>query len=187
MPHLCVDALEVGTQVVSALQRIVSRHMDPLEPAVVTVGSFHAGTAFNVIPQEASLCGTTRTFDETVWNSWEERLHNILRGVCGAMGADYELRYQKGYPPTINDDALARVVRRCAEQVVGKDKVVEPRKTMGGEDMSFFLQRSKGCYYALGVGREGGHAVHNPKFDFNENVLALGVEIHCRVALELLG
>ena len=186
MPHMCVDALEVGTQVVSALQRISSRQMNPLDPAVVTVGMFHAGTAFNIIPGDAKLSGTTRTFNLDIWNSWGERLEKVVRGVCESMGAEFELKFSKGYPPTINNDSMAEVVRRCAQKVVGEDNVVEPERTMGGEDMSYFLQQSKGCFYALGVGREGFAPVHNPRFDFNEDVLALGVETHCRIALDLL-
>jgi amidohydrolase len=186
MPHVCVDALEVGTQVVSALQRISSRHMNPLEPAVVTVGMFHAGTAFNVIPGEAQLSGTTRTFNLDIWNSWEERLDKVVRGVCESMGAEFELTFSKGYPPTINDDSMAEVIRSCAQKVVGPDNVVEPDRTMGGEDMSYFLQQTKGCFYALGIGREEFAPVHNPRFNFNEDVLALGVETHCRAALSLL-
>ena len=187
MPHLCVDALEVGTQVVSALQRISSRHINPLEPAVVTVGMFHAGTAFNIIPGDAQLTGTTRTFNLDIWNSWAERLETVVRGVCESMGADFELKFSKGYPPTINDDWMAEVVRRCAQKAAGEDKVVEPDLSMGGEDMSYFLQRSKGCFYALGVGRQEFTPLHSNKFDLNENVLALGVETHCRIALDLLG
>ena len=94
MPHICVDALEVGTQVVNALQRISSRHMNPLTPTVVTVGSFHAGTAFNIIPGEAVLSGTTRTFDREIWDSWPERLTKIIGGVCDSMDATYELDFQ---------------------------------------------------------------------------------------------
>jgi len=187
MPHLCVDSLEVGTQVVNALQRISSRHMNPQEPAVVTVGMFHAGTAFNIIPGEAKLSGTTRTFNLDIWNSWAERLEKIVRGVCESMGAEFELAFAKGYPPTINDDSMAEVVRRCAQKVVGEENVVEPERTMGGEDMSYFLQQTKGCFYALGVGREEFVPVHNPRFDFNEDILSLGVEVHCRTALDLLG
>ncbi len=187
MPHLCIDSLEVGTQVVNALQRISSRHMNPQEPAVVTVGMFHAGTAFNIIPGEAKLSGTTRTFNLDIWNSWAERLEKIVRGVCESMGAEFELAFAKGYPPTINDDSMAEVVRRCAQKVVGEENVVEPERTMGGEDMSYFLQQTKGCFYALGVGREAFVPVHNPRFDFNEDILSLGVEVHCRTALDLLG
>ena len=186
MPHMCIDALEAGTQVVSALQRISSRHMNPLDPVVVTVGMFHAGTAFNVIPGDAQLSGTTRTFNLDIWNSWEERLEKVVRGVCESMGVEFELVFSKGYPPTVNDDSMAEVIRRCAQNVVGPDNVVEPDRTMGGEDMSYFLQQTKGCFYALGVGREEFAPVHNSRFNFNEDVLALGVETHCCVAMDLL-
>ncbi len=186
MPHLCVDALEVGSQVVNALQRIASRQMDPLDPTVVTIGSFHAGTTFNVIPGEAELSGTTRTFDRDIWTSWPERLEKIVRGVCQSMGADYELKYAQGYPPLFNDESMAEVVRRCAGEVVGEDQVIEPEPTMGGEDMAFYLEKSKGCFFFLGVGREGCASLHNSKFDLNEEVLSIGVETYCRVALELL-
>jgi len=186
MPDKCVDALEVGTQVVNALQRISSRHMNPLEPVVVTVGMFHAGTAFNIIPGDAKLTGTTRTFKLDIWNSWEKRLEKVLRGVCESMGAEFEMEFSRGYPPTINNDSMAEVVRRCAQKVVGLEKVVEPDQSMGGEDMSYYLQQSKGCFYALGVGRKEFAPVHNPRFMFNEDILALGVETHCRIALDLL-
>jgi len=185
-PHLCIDALEVGTQVVNALQRISSRHMHPLEPTVVTVGSFHAGTTFNIIPGEAEMCGTTRTFNLDIWDSWEQRLKKVIGGVCESMGADFELKFSKGYPPTVNDESMSEVVRRCGAEVVGPENIVIPEQTMGGEDMSYFLQRAKGCFFVLGVGREGYAPVHNPQFMFNEDILSLGVETHCRVALELL-
>jgi amidohydrolase len=186
MPHLCVDALEIGTQVVNALQRIVSRHMDPMEPTVVTVGTFHAGTAFNIIPGEAELSGTTRTFDLNIWKSSQQRVEKVIRGVCESMGADFELSYAFAYPPTINDEFMAEVVRRRAGLVVGKDNVLVPEKIMGGEDFSFYAQESKGCFFFLGVGREGAAPVHNPKFDFKEELMLLGVETYCRVAQELL-
>ena len=186
MPHLCVDALEVGTQVINALQRIASRQMNPLTPTVVTVGSFQAGSTFNVIPGEAEMCGTTRTFDRDIWNSWPERIEKIVHGVCKSMGADYELKYTQGYPPLLNDESMAAVVGKCATDVVGKERVIEPEQTMGGEDMAFYLEKSKGCFFFLGVGREGCAPLHNPKFDFNEDVLLTGVETYCRVAFELL-
>jgi amidohydrolase len=186
MPHLCTDALEVGTQVVNALQRIASRQTDPLEPTVVTVGTFHAGTAFNIIPGEAELSGTTRTFDPETWKTWEARVEKVVRGVCESMGVDFELKYSQGYPVTINDESAAEVVRSCAAKVVGEDRVVEPPRTMGGEDFAFYAQKSKGCFFALGVGRDGAAPVHNPTFDFNEDVLLLGMETHCQVGLELL-
>ena len=186
MPHLSVDALDAGVQVVNALQRIVSRQINPLEAAVVTVGTFQAGTAFNIIPEEAFLSGTTRTFDEKLWQSWSQRLEKIISGVCDAMGVDFELNFQPGYPPTINDSSMAKLVSDCAAAVVGAEKVVVPDRTMGGEDFSFFLQKSKGCYFALGTGGGDFAPIHNPAFDFNEDVLTLGVETFCRVALNLL-
>lgn len=187
MPHLCVDALDVGTQVVNALQRIVSRHLNPLNPAVVSIGSFHAGSTFNVLPGEALISGTTRTFEYNIWVSWEKRIEKVVQGVCESMGANYKLTYARGYPPTINDEFMVDVVRKCAEKVVGKERVVEPEATMGGEDMAFYLERSRGCFFFLGVGREDCAPLHNSKFDLNEDLMLLGVEIYCRVALDLLG
>ena len=186
MPHLCVDALEVGTQVVSALQRIVSRQMKPLLPAVLTVGSFHAGTAFNVIPASAEMCGTTRTFDRGVWRTWSERIETVVRGVCQSMGARYELTYTQGYPPVVNDAWMAEVVQECAAEAVGSGQVVEPELTLGGEDMAFFLERSKGCFFFLGVGCENGSGVHTSTFDIREDLLLIGTEVFCRAALRLL-
>lgn len=187
MPHLCVDALDVGTQIVNALQRIVSRQMNPLSPTVVTVGSFHSGTTFNIISEEARLSGTTRTFDTKIWESWPQRIDAVVSGICQSMGASYELDYQAGYPVTVNDEWMADEIKTVAASVVGPDNVVVPEPTMGGEDMSFYLERSKGCFFFLGVGREGGAPLHNPRFTFNEDILLTGVEIYCRAALQLLG
>jgi amidohydrolase len=186
MPHLCVDALEVGTQVVNAFQRVVSRQMNPLSPTVITIGSFHAGTAFNIIAPEAELTGTTRTFDRTIWQQWPERLEKILGGVCGSMGATYALDFVQGCPPVMNDPEMADLVRRCAGAVVGKENIVEPEPTMGGEDMAFFLEAARGCFYFIGAGREGGAPIHNPKFTLNEDIMLFGVETYCRIIWEML-
>jgi len=186
MPHQCVDALEVGTQVINALQRLVSRQINPLYPAVVTVGQFQAGTGFNIIPGIAEMSGTTRTFDRATWQAWPKRMEKIIRGVCESMGAKYQLKYAQGYPPLVNDEEMANIIRKCAVDVVGPDHIVEPEPTMGGEDMAFFLEKSKGCFFFLGIGREGSAPIHNPKFDFDEDVLPTGVAMYCRAALELL-
>ena len=187
MPHLCVDSLEIATQVVNALQRVTSRQMNPLSPTVVSVCSLHAGTAFNIIPAEAELSGTTRTFDRNIWNSWHERLEKIISNVCQSMGATYELDFQQGYPPTVNDPDMSELVRKCASKVVGSDSVLEPEPTMGGEDMSYFLEKAQGCLFFLGVGRDGGAPIHNAKFDLNEEMLLNGVETYCQIIWELLG
>ena len=187
MPHLCVDALETGCQVVAALQRIVSRQMDPLHPSVVTVGQFQAGTAFNVIPETARLCGTARTFDKPTWKRWPEIIETIVKGVCDSMGAGYQFRFEQGYPPTVNDTAMADRMKRIAADVVGSGNVVVPDKTLGGEDMAFFLERVPGCFFCLGAGNDNHAGIHNPRFGFNEDILLSGVETYCRAAVELLG
>ena len=187
MPHLCVDALETGCQVVAALQRIISRKMNPLSPSVVTVGQFQAGTTFNVIPETASLCGTARTFDKTTWKRWPEIIEKVVKGVCESMGAGYAMSYEQGYPPTINDADMAERMKRIAADVVGVDRVVVPDKTMGGEDMAFFLERAPGCFFCLGAGNEAYAGIHNPRFGFNEEILLSGVETYCRAAIDLLG
>jgi amidohydrolase len=187
MPHLCVDALDVGTQIANAFQRIVSRHMNPLSPTVITVGEFKSGTTFNIIPEVACLSGTTRTFDPEIWKSWSGRIERVVNGICQAMGATYELNYQPGYPVTANDPWMAGEIQQVAGGIVGADNVIAPEPTMGGEDMSFFLDRSRGCFFFLGVGGDGCAPLHNPRFDFNEDVLLTGVEIYCRAAIRLLG
>jgi amidohydrolase len=187
MPHLCVDALDVGTQIVNSIQRIVSRHINPLSPTVITIGQFKAGTTFNIIAEEAHLSGTTRTFDAEIWKSWPQRIDTVVNGICKAMGASYVLDYQQGYPVTTNDIWMSDIIRDMAASVVGPGNVVIPEPTMGGEDISFFLERSKGCFFFLGVGHEKCAPLHNPRFNFNEDVLLTGVEIYCRAAVKLLG
>jgi len=185
-PHLCVDALDVSAMVVSALQRVVSRQMNPFSPTVLSVCSLHAGTAFNAIPGEAKMSGTTRTFDRDVWDSWQERMERIVCGVCESMGAKYKLKYRRGYPPTINDHAMAELVRECAAASVGEENVVETSQAMTSDDISYFLDKSPGCFFQLGVGRGDEMNLHTCTFDFNENILLKGVETYCRAALSLL-
>jgi amidohydrolase len=187
MPHHCVDAVDVGVQVVNGLQRLVSRGIDPLQPAVVTVGSFQAGSAFNVIAGEARIKGTTRTFEQGMQSAWSGLLHRVVGGICSSAGADYELSFTPGYPPTVNDVGMAECVRRIARGLLGEDRVLRPEPSMGAEDMSLFLEKVPGCYFFLGVGREGGHHLHHPGFDFNEQVLLTGVELYRRLALDRLG
>jgi amidohydrolase len=187
MPHQCVDALDVGCQVVAALQRIVSRKMNPLRPTVVTVGRFRAGTTFNVIPETAQLSGTARTFDTTTWRRWPDIIETVVKGVCDSMGAGYQATFEQGYPPTINDPKVAEWMTRVAGDVVGVDRVVVPDPTLGGEDMSFFLEKAPGCYFCLGAGNDACAGIHNPRFNFNEAILVTGVETYCRAALDLLG
>ena len=186
-PHQCVDALEIGCQVVGALQRIVSRKTDPLAPTVITVGRFRAGTAANVIPETATMGGTARTFDMDTWKRWPQLIEPVIKGICDAMGAGYVFTFREGCPPTINDPEMADRLRRQAAEVVGPQRVVEPDQTLGGEDMAFYLQKTKGCFFCLGAGNDASAGLHNPRFTFNEDILINGVELYCRAALDLLG
>ncbi len=186
MPHKCVDALDVGVQVVNALQRLVSRKISPLHPAVLTVASFQAGSAFNVIPAQAQIAGTTRTFDQETWNSWPGQIEQVVAGVCASMGAKYKLESTTGFAPLVNDPEVSERMRRIAAHVVPEECIRKPEQTMGGEDMSFILEKIPGCYVFLGIGREGQAALHSPNFDFDEAVLPLGMELAVRYAVHTL-
>lgn len=187
MPHLCVDALDTACQVVNALQRVVSRQLNPMTPSVVTVGSLHAGSVANAIPEKAKLSGTTRTFDKDIWAAYPKILEPVIKGVCDAMGASYEFKFTQGYPPLENDSDMVAMVKASMEKVVGANQIKEPASTMGAEDLSFVFERTKGCYFWIGSGFEGCAPLHNSKFDFDESVLLLGVETFVQLALDILG
>lgn len=184
IPHQTVDSIVVGAQVVNALQTIVSRNVDPLKSAVVTVGKFHAGDALNVIADSARISGTVRYFDPALSNFFAERLEQVIAGICQSYGATYTLDYTRLYPPVINDGAIADLVRSVAEDVVETPTDVVPEcQTMGGEDMSFFLQEVPGCYFFLGAANEAKRLTyphHHPCFDFDETALGMGVELFVR-------
>jgi amidohydrolase len=187
MPHKCVDPVDTGVQVINALQRLVSRKISPLHPAVLTVASFQAGSTFNVVPDQAQLAGTTRTFDRETWNAWAERIEQVVSGVCTSMGAAYSLDFHSGFAPLVNDSGAAERMRRAAAQVVSRERIQVPERTMGGEDMSFFLDKVPGCYVFLGIGDQRKAALHSPDFDFDESILPLGVELAAGYALLALG
>ncbi|PSF37418.1 amidohydrolase [Aphanothece hegewaldii CCALA 016] len=184
MPHQTVDSIVVGAQIINALQTIVARNVNPIDSAVVTVGEFHAGSANNVIADTAVMDGTVRYFNPAYDGYFEKRLHSIIQGICQAYGANYELDYWQLYPPVINNAQIAELVRSVAVEVVETPAGIVPEcQTMGGEDMSFFLQEVPGCYFFLGsANSEKGLAYphHHPRFDFDETALAMGVEIFVR-------
>ena len=184
MPHQTVDSIVVGAQVVTALQTIMSRNVNPLQAGVVTVGEFHAGRAHNVIADTAEMSGTVRYFDPGLDGFFKARVEQIIAGVCQSQGASYSLDYWSLYPPVLNDRAIAQLVRSVAETVVETPAGVVPDcQTMGGEDMSFFLQEVPGCYFFLGSANpDRGLAFphHHPRFDFDETALGMGVEIFVR-------
>ena len=184
MPHQTIDSVVLSAQIINALQTIVARNVDPLDSAVVTVGELHAGTALNVIADTARMSGTVRYFKPELFGYFGQRIEEIVKGICQGYGANYELDYWHLYPPVINDEAMAELVRSVALDVVETPTGIAPAcQTMGGEDMSFFLQAVPGCYFFLGsANSEKGLAYphHHPRFDFDETVLSLGVEMFVR-------
>jgi amidohydrolase len=184
MPHQTVDSIVVSAQIVNALQTIVARNVNPLDSAVVTVGEFHSGSALNVIADSARMSGTVRYFNLALEAYIGKRIEEIIAGVCQSHGATYELDYWQLYPPTINDARMAELVRSVAIEVVETPAGVVPEcQTMGGEDMSFFLQEVPGCYFFLGSANPEKGLVyphHHPRFDFDETALAMGVEMFVR-------
>ncbi len=176
MPHLGIDPVVVGAELVSALQTVASRAVDPMQAAVVSVTQFHAGAADNVIPDQAVLSGTTRAFDPAVQDKIEARMRAICAGVAAAHEVEIDLDYRRNYPPLINTDAEADRAARAAAAVVGEDKVVrDPVPVMGAEDFAFMLQAKPGAYVWIGNGAgEGGCMLHNPHYDFNDAILPVG-------------
>lgn len=185
IPQQTVDAVVVGAQIVNALQTVVARNIDPLKSAVLTVGEFKAGTAVNVIADSAFISGTVRYFDEDYGELIPQRLEQVIAGVCEAHGASYALDYHKLYPPVVNDRAIADLVRSVALSVVETPAGVVPEcQTMGGEDVSFFLQAVPGCYFFLGsanIDKNLAYPHHHPRFNFDETALGVGVETFVRI------
>ncbi|MEK6325364.1 MAG: amidohydrolase [Acidobacteriota bacterium] len=182
MPQQTVDAIVTAAQVVNALQTVVSRNISPLDSAVVTVGKFNAGSAFNIIADTATLRGTVRTFNKETHRLIPEMVERVIRGVCESMGASYKLDYIRQTSPLVNSAEMCELVAACAAEVVGVENVIrdESVRTMGGEDMSYFLERVPGCYFFLGTRNESRgliHPHHSPRFDIDESALAIGVEV----------
>jgi amidohydrolase len=155
----------------------------------VTIGSVHGGDAFNEIPDEVALLGTIRTFDPALRASMPERLARIAGGVAGALGCAAEVEVRPGNPAVVNDAAVAALARRAAVRVVGEARVVEPDPTMGGEDMAVYFERVPGCFVFVGsanAARGLDQPHHSPRFDFDEDALAIGTEFLVQAAEEFL-
>ncbi len=184
IPQQTIDSVIVSAQIVSALQTIVSRNINPLESAVVTVGELHAGTALNIIADTAKMTGTVRYFNPNLRDYFPQRMREIIGGICQSHGAKFELEYTHLYPPVINDSNIAELVKSVAKDVVETPIGIVPEcQTMGGEDMSFFLQEVPGCYFFLGSANpEKGldYPHHHPRFNFDESALPIGVEMFVR-------
>jgi hippurate hydrolase len=185
-PHQTADAIAMAAQIVTALQTLVSREVDPVEPAVVTVGEIGAGSAFNIIPETARLGGTVRTLNEELRRKMPERIEDLARGVAQGMRGDAELDYDFSYPVTMNDEGAARRALGVIRELFGEENTLElSNPSMGGEDFAFFLEKIPGAFIWLGVGEDVSF-LHTPTFAFDEEILPLGSALLAALALEEL-
>jgi len=185
-PHTTIDPVVTAAQVILSLQTIVSRNIDPAEPAVVSVCTIRGGSATNVIPDQVTLEGTVRYFEPDLKHLLKTRMAEVVRGVCDAAGAEFDLAYHDGYPPTVNDPAQVLFARATVEAFLGPQAwFAGLGRTMGAEDFAFYLQRVPGALLMLGLG-EGWPNLHNPEFDFNDQALESGILAHCALALATL-
>jgi hippurate hydrolase len=186
MPHLTADAIAMAAQIVTALQTVVSREVDPVEPAVLTVGEIGAGTAYNIIPETARLGGTVRTLNENLRRKMPERMEHLARGVAQGMRGDVQFDYEFSYPVTVNDEDAAHRALGVAGDLLGEENALElTNPSMGAEDFAYFLEKIPGAFIWLGVG-EDVSGLHTPTFAFDEEILSLGSALLTALALESL-
>jgi len=188
MPNQGVDTLVVASQLVLALQTVVSRNLHPCESAVVSVTQIHGGEAWNVIPDDAVLRGTIRSFKPEVQTLLESSIERLCGGIADAFGAQISVRFDQRYPPTVNSVDEAAVCRQAAVALLGEDRVRQnDLPSMGAEDFAYMLQVKPGCYVWLGNGPgTGGCSLHNPRYDFNDDILPIGINYWIKLANDLL-
>jgi len=190
MPHLTVDPIAIAAQVITNLQHIASRNVDPLDSIVVSVSQISGGTAHNVIPGAVDMVGTVRTFTPELRARAPELMERIIRGVTDAHGAGYDFEWEAGYRPVINDVAVADRVRAAVTTALGKDVLIEATPSMAGEDFSAFQQKAPGCFFFIGARNEARNIVqphHHDCFDVDERSLDWGTRIFVAAAREFLG
>lgn len=173
-PHDTVDSIVIGSDIVNALQKIVSRKVNPLQSAVVTIGVFQAGSAFNIIADTARLEGTVRTFDEKVRHQVKDDIYSIVKGITESFGADFSIDYLFGYPALYNHPEESDTVKGILGNVFTESSVIELEPAMGAEDFAYFLQEKPGTFFNVGARNENENTHyphHHPKFDFDEQAL----------------
>ncbi|MGY4290916.1 amidohydrolase [Bradyrhizobium sp. LM2.7] len=183
-PHKCIDSVLVGAQLITALQSIVARSVDPLESAVISICEFHAGNARNVIPQSAELKGTIRTLTPEVRKLVEKRVREVVAGVAQITGATIDLHYKRNYPVVNNHAAETEVARRIAQQVAGEANVLDMAPLMGGEDFSYMLEARPGAFIFCGNGDSAG--LHHPAYNFNDEAIVFGTSYWVKLVEESL-
>ncbi len=189
LPHETVDAIAVAAQVVTNLQHVVARNVDPLEPAVLSVTRIAGGTTNNVIPGEVVMEGTVRTFDAELRERMPELMRRVIDGVTAAHGAGFQIAYEMGYRPVINDDDASDLLRRAVVAALGEDVLVEATPVMGGEDFSAYQQAAAGAFFFIGARNEERgivHPHHHERFDVDERALDHGTRVFVAAALEFL-
>jgi len=190
-PHRAVDAITMSAQVVSALQTIVSREINPLDSAVLTIGTIKGGYRYNVICPEVELTGTVRTLRPETRDLMPKRIEEILEGIVGGMRGSFEFRYHHGYPQVVNDERTVDLVANSARELLGDDGVVTiPEASMGGEDFSYFAQVAPGCFFRLGAGNVSkgcNYPGHHPMYNFDEDAMPVGVAVFANVVFNYLG
>ncbi|MDK2918878.1 MAG: hypothetical protein PWQ37_1611 [Candidatus Petromonas sp.] len=188
LPNEGIDPIVIGCQIVTNIQTIISRNIDPFEPAVVSIGIFNGGTRYNVIPEKVRLEGTVRTFHDEVRKKVYNRLKTIVEDTAKSLGGKARLDYRFTYPPLINDEKTVEIAKRSVEEILGKDNFVSvKRPAPGGEDFAYFAREVPSVYMLLGYAEEGKelYPPHNPHFDFNEKALAIGTKVFIQTALNL--
>ncbi len=188
MPHQGVDTIVAASHLVQALQTVTARNLHPCEAAVVSVTQFHSGSAWNIIPEEAVLRGTIRSFKPEVQELVERAIERLCSGVASAYGAQIGVNFEHRYPPTVNTAPEAEACRRAARSFLGEDRVqTDALPSMGAEDFAYMLREKPGCYVWLGNGPgTGGCTLHNPHYDFNDDALPVGITYWVRLVQELL-
>jgi amidohydrolase len=185
-PHQTIDPILTAAHFVTSVQSVVSRSVDPIEPAVVTIGAIHGGTIHNVIPDNVTMLGTVRAFDADVRDQMKPRIEAVLKGCCDGAGAAYDYNYLWRYPVTVNDAAEAAYVADLAAKTLGASRSIEFERTMGAEDFSFMLEQRPGAFFFVGAQSGPATAVahHNAKFAIDEDCLEAGVQMMTALALD---
>lgn len=177
-PHQTKDAIVIGSEVVSQLQNIISRRIDPLKTAVITVGRFDAGTTFNIIANKATLIGTVRYLDPDIQSVVKAEMEQVVKGICIANNAEYILNYSEGYPPVMNHEEETELVFEASEQIDEVEKSVEVAPQMGGEDFAHYLEAKPGAFFFTGAKKEGhDYPHHHPKFDIDEKAMPIAAKM----------
>jgi len=178
-PHKCIDSVMVGAQLITAMQQIVGRNVDPLDSAVISLCEFHAGNARNVIPQTADIRGTVRTLTREVSSLVEKRMHEVCAGVAQMTGAKIDLKFEYGYPVTVNHAAQTDIATRVAKEIAGDSNVHEMPPMMGAEDFSYMLEARPGAFIFCGNGDTAG--LHHPAYNFNDEAIVHGTSYWIRL------